>query len=156
MYGKFLASLLLYEVSIFMSTIQIMIINDSRSVRLFLEQLISSYDDFTIVGSYSDAAIALDNLDYKRPDVILLDLEMPHMDGFTFLEKLSKPDSFPTIILSNYVKNDSELVSEALTLGAVDSLALPSKNISEDFDDFKNLLYHKISKAALASKLVQN
>ncbi|MCH7967309.1 MAG: response regulator [Thaumarchaeota archaeon] len=134
-----------------MPKIKIMIINDSRAMRLFLEDMIKSYADCEIIGSYFDGNIALDSLKFKKPDVIILDLEMPRMDGLTFLERLLDNEKFSTIIVSIYAKDSSELVNDAMVLGAVDSLIPPSSNAKEEFEKFRNILHHKITKASLAS-----
>ena len=128
-----------------------MIINDSMAMRLFLEDMIKSYADCEIIGSYNDGNIALNYLKFKKPDVIILDLEMPHLDGLTFLERLSDNEKIPTIIVSNYVKDGSKLVNDAMVLGAVDSLTSPLSNTSEEFEKFRNILHHKIIKASLKS-----
>ena len=128
-----------------------MIINDSRAMRLFLEDIIKSFHDCQIMESYHDATVALDDLKIKKPDVILLDLEMPKMDGITFLENL-KNNKFPTIVVSNYASDGSELLKDAIALGAVDSLMPPPSNSKADFETFKSMLHHKLAKASLKSK----
>ena len=134
-----------------MAMMQTIIINDSRAMRQFLEDIVKSYDDCEIMGSYFDAAIALDDLKTKRPDVILLDLEMPKMDGLTFLENL-KNEKHPIIVVSSYASDGSEIVNDAMALGAIDSLKPPSSNSKKDFKDFKRLLHHKLAKASLKSQ----
>jgi len=118
-------------------------------MRLFLEDIINSFDDCEIISSCFDGNDALNYLEVKKPDIILLDLEMPHMDGLTFLEMLSDGEKIPTIILSSYVKDDAEIIHDAINLGAVDSLAPP--NSDKNIKEFKNLLHHKIVKASLKS-----
>ena len=134
-----------------MAKMKIMIINDSRAMRLFLENMIKSYADCDIIGSCDNGNVALNQLKLKKPDVIILDLEMPKMDVLTFLEKLSYDKKFPTIIVSSYVRDSSELVNDAMALGAVDSLMLPSSDTPEKFEKFRNNLHHKIIKASLKS-----
>lgn len=128
-----------------------MIINDSRAMRLFLEDIVKSYADCEVIGSYFDGKLALSDLKFKKPDVVILDLEMPYLDGLTFLEMLSDYEKIPIIIVSNYAKNDSKLIHDAMDLGAVDSLAPPPSNSKIEFENFKNMLHHKIIKASLKS-----
>ncbi len=130
---------------------KIMLINDSKAMRVYLDGVIKSYIDCEMVGSYSNGKDALDSLNYKKPDVIILDLEMPHMDGLTFLEKLQGNKKIPTIIISNYVKDGSKLLKDAMILGAVDSIAPPPSNTKETIKKFRNILHHKIIKASLKS-----
>ncbi len=134
-----------------MPALKIMIINDSRAMRLFLEDVIKSYPDCEIIGSYFDARIAFDNLEFKNSDVILLDLEMPNLDGLTFLELLKNDKKTPTIIVSSYAKDNSDMISDAIHLGAIDSLAPPPSNSKKEFEKFTNILHHKIIKASVKS-----
>lgn len=134
-----------------MQKTSVMIINDSRSMRLFLEEVIKSFADFEIIGSYFDGSVALDALRIKKPDVILLDLEMPNMDGLTFLEKLPQEQKCPTIILSNYALDGSEMINQAIGLGAVSTLVPPPSNKKEDLEKFKSTLHHRITMASLKS-----
>ena len=131
--------------------IRVMIINDSRSMKLFLEDILKQFDDCEITHSYSDGNTALNYIKFQKPDVIILDLEMPLMDGLTFLETLSESERIPTIIVSKYAKNDSDMIHDAMNLGALDSLEPPQNNTAEEFEKFKNLLHHKIVKASLKS-----
>jgi len=129
-----------------------MIVNDSRAMRVFLEDVVKSCTDCEVIGSYFNGEIALNSLNRKKPDVIILDLEMPHMDGLTFLERLSDNEKIPTIIVSAYVNDDnSKLVNDAIALGAVDSVRPPASNTKEEFEKFRNTLHHKITKASLKS-----
>ena len=130
---------------------RIMIVNDSRAMRLFLENVVNSFGDCTVSGSYFDGEIALENVPSIKPDVILLDLEMPKMDGLTFLENLIDARKTPIIILSSYAISDSSLVNDAIELGAVDSLTPPSSNNPEMLDKFRSTLHHKITMASLKS-----
>lgn len=133
-----------------MSKIRIMIINDSLSIRCFLEEVIKSYPDCEISSSHLGGSVALKYIKFKKPDVIILDLEMPNMDGLSFLEKLPS-EKIPTIIFSSYVKNNPKLINDALNLGAIDSLAPAVLNSQKEIKKFKNVLHHKIVKASLKS-----
>ncbi|AJW71761.1 response regulator [Nitrosopumilus adriaticus] len=131
---------------------KIIIINDSRAMRLFIEETIKSFSECQIIGSYFNAEHALDNIQFNEPDVIILDLEMPKMDGITFLERLNDGKMYPTIVLSNYATEGSKIVNDAISLGAVDSLLPPLSNRDIDIKAFKIMLRHKIIKASLRSK----
>ena len=88
----------------------------------FIEETIKSFSECQIIGSYFNAEQALNNIQFNKPDVIILDLEMPKMDGITFLERLNDIQMCPTIIVSNYATEGSKIVNDAISLGAVDSL----------------------------------
>jgi two-component system chemotaxis response regulator CheB len=134
-----------------MSKIGILIINDSRSMRIFLEKIVKSFSDCELMSSCWDGDDAINCIQIKKPDVILLDLEMPHMDGLTFLEILPENQRIPTIIISNYGKDNSDIISDAINLGAVDSLLPPSSLRDEEVEKFTVSLHHKIMKASLKS-----
>ncbi len=134
-----------------MSKIGILIINDSRSMRIFLEKIVKSFSDCELMSSCWDGDDAINCIQIKKPDVILLDLEMPHMDGLTFLEILPENQRIPTIIISNYGKDDSDIISDAINLGAVDSLLPPSSLKDDEVEKFTASLHHKIMKASIKS-----
>ena len=135
-----------------MAKIKILIINDSRSMRVFLEKVIKTFPDCELLNSSLDGENAIMHIQIKKPDVILLDLEMPHMDGLTFLEMLPENERIPTIIISNYAKDDSDIISDAMNLGAIDSLVPPSSMKDDDITKFSSNLHYKIMKASLKSK----
>jgi two-component system chemotaxis response regulator CheB len=98
---------------------------------------LSRYDDIEIVGTAVDPYIARDKIVALRPDVITLDLEMPRMDGLSFLAKLMKHFPIPVVVLSSLTPRNSELALKALDLGAVEVLCKPgaaysTKNISHN------------------------
>jgi two-component system chemotaxis response regulator CheB len=133
-----------------MSKIQILIINDSRSMRMFLENMVKSFSDCEMMASCMDGNNAMNHLEVKKPDVILLDLEMPHMGGLTFLELLADNKKIPTIIISNYGESESDIIRDAMNLGAVDSLMPPSSMKDKEIGKFRSALHHKIMKASLS------
>ena len=135
-----------------MSKERILIINDSRSMRIFLEKIVKSFTDCELMNSCTGGDDAMNRIQLKKPDVILLDLEMPHMDGLTFLEMLPENQRIPTIIISNYGEDDSDIISDAIGLGAIDSLLPPSSMKDDEIKEFSNKLHHKIIKVSLKSK----
>ena len=103
--------------------IKVLIIDDSAVIRKILTQELSKFDDIEIVGTAVDPYVARDKIVKLRPDVITLDLEMPRMDGLSFLVKLMKHFPMPVVVLSSLTPKNSELAMKALELGAVDVLA---------------------------------
>ena len=117
--------------------INVLIVDDSAIVRKVVTEELSRYDDIEIIGTAVDPYIARDKIVELRPDVITLDLEMPRMDGLSFLAKLMKHFPMPVVVLSSLTPKNSELAMKALDLGAVEVLCKPgaaysTKNISHN------------------------
>jgi two-component system chemotaxis response regulator CheB len=117
--------------------IRVLIVDDSAVVRKVLTRELSRYEGIEVVGTAVDPYVARDKIVNLKPDVITLDLEMPRMDGLTFLSKLMKYFPVPVIVLSSLTPKNSKTALKALQLGAVDVLAKPgssysTKNVSED------------------------
>ena len=117
--------------------IRVLIVDDSAVVRKVMTEELSNYDDIDIVGTAVDPYVARDKIVELRPDVITLDLEMPRMDGLSFLAKLMKHYPMPVVVLSSLTPKNSELALKALDLGAIDVLCKPgaaysTKNISHN------------------------
>lgn len=115
--------------------IKVLIVDDSAVVRKVMTEELSRYDDIEIVGTAVDPYVARDKIVELQPDVITLDLEMPRMDGLSFLAKLMKHYPMPVVVLSSLTPKNSELALKALDLGAVEVLCKPgaaysTKNIS--------------------------
>jgi len=105
--------------------IKVLIVDDSALVRKILAEDLSKYDDIDIIGSAVDPFVARDKILRNKPDVITLDLEMPRMDGLSFLAKLMKHYPIPVVVLSSLTPKNSENALKALELGALDVLCKP-------------------------------
>ncbi|MFH2125490.1 MAG: response regulator, partial [Pseudomonadota bacterium] len=97
--------------------IKIMIVDDSALTREFLREIISHERDLELVASAPDPYIAKEKILKKKPDVIILDVEMPRMDGLTFLKKLMASHPTPVVMFSNYTQEGAEATLNALSLG---------------------------------------
>lgn len=128
--------------------INVMIVNDSRLLNELLTNIIDG-DEIKVVSKAFNGADALRKLKHVRPDVILLDLEMPTMDGFAFLNDLMESNPIPVIIVSSYGEQGSKIVFDALKCGAVDFLQLPFTLI-KDTNTIKEILIEKIKVASKA------
>jgi two-component system, chemotaxis family, protein-glutamate methylesterase/glutaminase len=102
--------------------INVLIIDDSAVIRKTLTAELSKFEDINIIGTAVDPYIARDKILKLKPDVITLDLEMPRMDGLSFLAKLMEFYPLPVIILSSLTPRNGELAMKALDLGAIDVL----------------------------------
>jgi len=127
--------------------IKVCIVNDSNLMRKYLTDLIS-HDGIEVISTAIDGHDALSKIAAKKPDVILLDLEMPKMDGLTFIDEVVKSGTlFPIIVASNFSNDGSKLVLDALENGAVDFIS-----ISEDAQNSKKLQDTLIEKIKIAHK----
>lgn len=117
--------------------IKVLIVDDSAVVRKVMSEELSKYNDIEIIGTAVDPYAARDKIVKLKPDVITLDLEMPRMDGLTFLAKLMKHYPLPVVVLSSLTPKNSETALKALDLGAIDVLCKPgeaysTKNVSQN------------------------
>ncbi len=106
--------------------IRVLVVDDSAVVRKVLTKELSKYGDIEVVGSAIDPYSARDKIVELKPDVVTLDIEMPKMDGLSFLEKLMRYYPIPVVIVSSLIANDEELSRRAKELGAVEIIPKPS------------------------------
>lgn len=128
--------------------IKVLIVDDSALVRSLLSEIIRAAPGFDVVGAAPDAYVARDLVKQFSPDVITLDIEMPRMDGLTFLEKLMAARPTPVIMISTLTEAGSESTLQALELGAVDFIPKPKLGIAEGLRDYTDQLIEKLRAAA--------
>jgi len=129
-----------------MKQIKVLIVDDSAIVRKIFSQELSKHADICVIGVAPDPYVARDRIVNSKPDVITLDIEMPRMDGLSFLRKLMKYYPIPTIIVSSLTPANSEMALEAMEYGAVEVLAKPGGSYS--VGDMSAQLVEKIRAAA--------
>jgi len=112
------------------SKIKVLIVDDSAVVRKVFREELSREKDLDVVGTAPDPYVARDKIVKLKPDVITLDIEMPRMDGITFLRKLMKYFPLPVIIVSSLTQKGGKLALEALSLGALEVISKPSSAYS--------------------------
>ncbi|SHK50317.1 two-component system, chemotaxis family, response regulator CheB [Reichenbachiella agariperforans] len=105
--------------------IKILIIDDSRSVQKMLEYVFAQSDELEVIGVANDAYEAVDIMRKVKPNVILLDVRMPKMDGLTFLKKLMNQHPIPVIVFSSLITKNPEIGVKALEYGAVEVIDKP-------------------------------
>ena len=105
--------------------IRTLIVDDSASVRQTLSSILSSDPEIEVIGTASDPFVAARRIQEEIPDVITLDVEMPHMDGITFLRKLMSQRPIPVVMCSSLTEEGSETLMQALEAGAVDIILKP-------------------------------
>ncbi|MCX7747368.1 MAG: chemotaxis response regulator protein-glutamate methylesterase [Clostridia bacterium] len=113
-----------------MHKIKVLIVDDSAMVRKIFSEELSKDSMIEVVGTAPDPFIARDKIVQLEPDVLILDVEMPRMDGLTFLEKLMVHYPMPVIIVSSLAKKGGEVALRALELGAADVMAKPGASYS--------------------------
>lgn len=135
-----------------MSKIKVLVVDDSAIVRKIFTEELSKYPDIEVVGSAPDPFVARDKIVHLKPDVITLDIEMPRMDGLTFLKKLMRHYPLPAIIVSSLTPKGGKLTLEAMDIGAVDAIAKPGSSYS--VGDMSGQLVEKI-RAASGARVVR-
>jgi two-component system chemotaxis response regulator CheB len=128
---------------------RVLVVDDSALVRKVLCEEISKYPDFTVVGSAIDPYDARDKIFKLNPDLITLDLEMPRMDGLSFLSKLMKYHPLPVVIVSSQAPEGSKAAMSALELGAVEIVSKPSSQYS--IPDVAHNLIHALRAASVVT-----
>jgi two-component system chemotaxis response regulator CheB len=130
--------------------IRVLIIDDSALVRRILSELLSADDEIEVVGTAGDAYIARDKIKQFDPDVLTLDVEMPKMDGVTFLRNLMRLRPMPVVMVSSLTEHGAEITLDALAVGAVDYLPKPKIDVAATLGDYAEELRAKIKAAAKA------
>lgn len=128
--------------------IRVLVVDDSAIVRKVISDILSSDTDIEVVGTAPDPYVARDKILALHPDVLTLDIEMPRMDGLTFLDRIMRFHPLPVIVISSLTQSSTRAALEALTRGAVDVLAKPGGPYS--VGDLKLDLPHRIRAAARA------
>jgi two-component system chemotaxis response regulator CheB len=134
-----------------MKKIKVLIIDDSALIRSLISEILSAYDDIQIVGAAEDPFDARDQIKRLNPDVLTLDIEMPRMDGITFLRNLMRLRPMPVIMISTLTEAGAPATLEALELGAIDFLAKPKMNVTQEISKYADELYTKVKTAAAST-----
>jgi len=130
--------------------LKVLIVDDSALVRRILTELLSADPEVEVVGTASDAYMARDKIKALNPDVITLDVEMPKMDGVTFLRNLMRLRPMPVVMVSSLTEHGAEITLDALSVGAVDYLPKPKIDLAATLGDYAEELCTKIKAAARA------
>ncbi len=129
-------------------TIDVLVVDDSAVVRQVLTTVLNEAPDINVYATASDPIFAQQQMQKKWPDVIVLDIEMPRMDGLTFLRRIMSEQPTPVIICSSLAEKGAELSLQALSAGAIDIITKPQLGVKDFLLDAKNLLWQTVRGAA--------
>lgn len=131
--------------------VRVLIVDDSALVRSLMTELLSADPDIHVVGVAADPFVARDKIKLLSPDVLTLDVEMPRMDGLTFLRNLMRLRPMPVVMVSTLTERGATVTLDALALGAVDFIAKPQFDVARGLADYASVLAGKIKHAADAT-----
>ena len=131
--------------------IRVLIVDDSALVRSLLTDILKAAPGIEVVGVAADAHVAREKIKQLNPDVLTLDVEMPKMDGITFLRNLMRLRPMPVVMVSSLTERGADVTLDALALGAVDYLSKPKIDLAATLKDYADELIEKIRIAARAS-----
>jgi chemotaxis response regulator CheB len=134
-----------------MNKVRVLIIDDSHVIRDVLTEILNSSPDIEVVGTAEDPLIAREMIKQLNPDVLTLDIEMPRMDGITFLRNLMRLRPMPVVMISALTESNAEVTLTALELGAVDFIAKPSGDTEEGMNDYAEEIIAKVITASKAN-----
>lgn len=136
-----------------MQKVRVLIVDDSAVIRQVLTEILNSEPEFEVVGAAVDPFDARDKIKQLKPDVLTLDIEMPRMDGITFLRNLMKLNPMPVVMLSTLTHAGADETLTALEVGAVDFIAKPTVTASDSaLLGFQQELIFKVKTAAALTK----
>ncbi|WP_438971113.1 protein-glutamate methylesterase/protein-glutamine glutaminase [Methylophaga sp.] len=133
-----------------MKKITVLVVDDSALVRQLLTELLNSDPEIEVVGAAADPYQAREKIKQLNPDVLTLDVEMPKMDGVTFLRNLMRLRPMPVVMVSTLTEKGAQVTLEALELGAFDFVEKPKLDLSNTLADYTAEITQKVKAAARA------
>ena len=130
--------------------VRVLIVDDSALVRALMSELLGADPGIEVVGTASDPYIAREKIKQLAPDVLTLDVEMPRMDGLTFLRNLMRLRPMPVLMVSSLTEAGATVTLDALALGAVDFIAKPRIDIARGLVEYGAVLVDKVKQASMA------
>ena len=131
--------------------IKVMIVDDSAVVRQSVRQILEREPGIEVIGAASDPVFALGHMQRQWPDVIVLDIEMPRMDGLTFLKKIMSERPTPVVICSSLAESGASATMQALASGAVAIITKPKLGVKQFLEDSSNDVVQAVKAAARAN-----
>ncbi len=133
------------------SKIRVLVIDDSALMRQLISEILESDPGIEVIGTASDPYVAREKIIALNPDVLTLDVEMPRMDGLTFLEKLMVARPMPVVMLSSLTETGCNTTLRAMELGAVDFVTKPKIDVSTGILELNDEIVEKVKAAAKAN-----
>lgn len=134
-----------------MKKIKVLIVDDSELIRQVLREIINDAPDLEVVGAAEHPYEAREQIKLLQPDVLTLDIEMPKMDGISFLRNLMRLRPMPVVMISTLTEAGAPATLDALSLGAIDYLAKPKGGSFKDLQGYAQIIQEKIRAAAQAN-----
>jgi two-component system, chemotaxis family, protein-glutamate methylesterase/glutaminase len=131
-----------------MGKINVLIVDDSALVRRLLTELLNSDPEIEVIGTAIDPFQAREKIKQLKPDVLTLDVEMPRMDGVTFLKNLMRLHPMPVVMISSLTEHGAQVTLDALELGAVDFVTKPKLDLSNTMAEYTEEITTKVKEAA--------
>ena len=136
-----------------MKKIKVLIVDDSALVRQMLTEILNSAPDIEVIGVAHDPIMARDKIKALNPDVLTLDVEMPKMDGISFLRNVMRLRPMPVVMISSLTQEGADIALEALSIGAVDYISKPKIDVAHELATYAEEIIAKVKVAAQAKVL---
>ncbi|MGE3539892.1 MAG: chemotaxis response regulator protein-glutamate methylesterase [Candidatus Tectimicrobiota bacterium] len=131
-----------------MPKIRVLVVDDSALIRRMLTDMLDSDPDLEVVGTATDPYSARDKIKQLHPDVLTLDVEMPRMDGLTFLRNLMRLHPLPVVMVSSLTERGADVTLQALELGAVDFVTKPKIDVAHSLQEYSEDIVAKVKMAS--------
>ncbi len=138
-----------------MNKIKVLIVDDSALIRSMLTEILQSDDGIQVVGTANDPYHAREKIKKLNPDVLTLDVEMPKMDGVTFLRNLMRLRPMPVVMISSLTDKGADITLQALEAGAIDFVSKPKIDVAHTFENYSEEIIEKVKTAAMAKVQVR-
>ncbi len=135
-----------------MNKIKVLVVDDSALVRQMMQEMLNSDPQIEVVGAASDPYVARDMIKQLHPDVLTLDVEMPRMDGVSFLRNLMRLHPLPVVMVSSLTERGADVTLEAMDLGAVDFVTKPKIDLAHTFENYAEEICRKVKMASRVSR----
>lgn len=134
-----------------MSKIKVLIIDDSALVRQVMTEILNADSAIEVIGTAQDPLDAREKIKKLKPDVLTLDVEMPKMDGITFLSNLMRLHPLPVVMVSTLTEKGADITFEALELGAIDFVSKPKVDVVDGLNDYAAEICEKVKTASIVN-----